>query len=329
MSRIFIVASLAVATTAGLVGTGVLSYDFASLVTSTTDSAAKAPEAGPTRTAALTATRTDAGPAERSAKAAKAADPSKPSFDIVRLDPDSFSVFAGKAMPNSIVTILANGRPIATAKASETGDWSIVVEHPFAAGEHQLTVTAKLGDQGTAVQGQSVSMAVAKGATPRVAEASPAKREMPSATSAGKGPAPTSAKAVAELERMVVSARSGSPGQAVSLPVPITFVYNEPNFTTEGVRAAGLLAEYLRLRKLDTIVLSGHADERGSDQYNMELSWQRLESVARYLRDNGYAGKLTLLPKGKSEPYTGIDRNQLPKEQVFQLDRRVQLHLTR
>jgi outer membrane protein OmpA-like peptidoglycan-associated protein len=329
MSRIFIVASLAVATTAGLVGTGVLSYDFASLVSSTTDSAAKAPEAGPTRTASLTtATRTDAGPAERPAKAAKAADPSKPSFDIVRLDPESFSVFAGKAMPNSNVTILADGRPIATAKASETGDWSIVVEHPFTAGEHQLIVTAKLGDQGTVVQGQSVSMAVAKGAAPRVVEAPPAaKKETPSVASAGKAAAPTSARAVAELERMVVSARSGSPSQPVSLPVPITFVYNEPTFTAEGVRAAGLLAEYLRLRKMDTVVLSGHADERGSDQYNMELSWQRLESVARYLRDNGFAGRLTLLPKGKSEPYAGVDRNQLPKEQVFQFDRRVELHL--
>ena len=112
MSRIFIVASLAVATTAGLVGTGVLSYDFASLVTSTSDTKGKAPEAAPTRTAALTDSRSDARPVER---AAKAADPSKPSFDIVRLDPDSFSVFAGKAAPNSTVTVLANGRPIATA----------------------------------------------------------------------------------------------------------------------------------------------------------------------------------------------------------------------
>jgi outer membrane protein OmpA-like peptidoglycan-associated protein len=335
MSRIFIVASLAVATTAGLVGTGVLSYDFASLVSSTSDTASnpasstaarKGSDPAPTRTAALTDTRTDAGPA----KAAKAADPSKPSFDIVRLDPDSFSVFAGKAMPNSTVTVLANGQPIATAKASETGDWSVVVEHPFAAGEHQLTVTAKLADQGTLVQGQSVSMAVAKGAAPRVVQAPPAaKKETPSVASAGKAAAPTSAKAVAELERMVVSARSGTPSEAVSLPVPITFVYNEPTFTVEGVKAAGLLAEYLRLRKLDAVVLSGHADERGSDQYNMELSWQRLESVARYLRDNGYTGKLQLLPKGKTEPYTGVDRNHLPKEQVFQLDRRVELHLKR
>jgi outer membrane protein OmpA-like peptidoglycan-associated protein len=220
---------------------------------------------------------------------------------------------------------LANGRPIATAKASETGDWSIVAEYPFAAGEYQLTVTARLGEQGAVVQGQTVSMTVAKGA--RVAAASPvSKKEAPPA---GKRAEPGSAKAVSELERMVVSARSGNPGQAVSLPVPITFVYDEANFTPEGRRAAALLSEYLQLRKLDNVILTGHADERGSDRYNMELSQLRLESVARYLRENGYAGKLELLPKGKSEPYTGIDRSLLPKDQVFQLDRRVELHLTR
>jgi hypothetical protein len=32
-----------------------------------------------------------------------------------------------------------------------------------------------------------------------------------------------------------------------------------------------------------------------------------------------------LIPKGKNEPYAAIDRNALPKEEVLQLDRRVEL----
>jgi len=59
----------------------------------------------------------------------------------------------------------------------------------------------------------------------------------------------------------------------------------------------------------------------------MELSRNRLESVARYLRESGYTGKLVLVPKGKSEPYSGPGRNQLSKESAFQLDRRVELRL--
>jgi outer membrane protein OmpA-like peptidoglycan-associated protein len=323
-----------------LVGTGVLGYDPASLFTSSTETANDAAgreKAATTRTAALTDER-------KSDAARKAADPSQPSFDIVRLDPDSFSVFAGKAPPNSTVTVLANGRAIATTKASETGDWSIVVEHPFAAGEYQLSLTAKAESQTAAVQGQAISMSVAKGARVTLADAKPVAKtaQTPVKTTApggdkrdqmaaapGAKPAQSPA-AVKELERMVVSARGGDKEQrAVSLPVPITFVYDEPNFTAEGQKAAALLAEYLQLRRLDNVVLSGHADERGSDQYNMELSQLRLERVARFLRDNGYKGQLSLLPKGKSEPYAGIDRSHLPKEQVFQLDRRVELHLTR
>ncbi|MFZ0853589.1 MAG: hypothetical protein WAO08_30885, partial [Hyphomicrobiaceae bacterium] len=71
------------------------------------------------------------------------------------------------------------------------------------------------------------------------------------------------------------------------------------------------------------------ADERGTDVYNIELSRRRLLVVADYLRDSGFAGKLELIPKGRSEPYTGIDRRSLPREEAFQLDRRVELYRPR
>lgn len=312
MSRALIVVLVAAGAAVGLASTGVLRYDLASLVASS----------GNTFTEALNAIASPATeePAVRPKdRAGRATDLAKPSFDIIRIDPDGFSVFAGSAMPKSHVTILANGKAIATTQASESGDWSLVFEYPFAAGEYQLSVTARLGDRGPVTQGQTVSMAVAKGAR-AVATAAPPERK-----STGYG----TTNAVREFERMVVSARSGNPAQVASLPLPITFVYDETNFTAEGRRAAALLAEYLRLRKLDNVTLSGHADERGSDQYNLDLSRLRLESVARYLRENGFTGKLVLVPKGKSEPYTGIDRQLVPKEQAFQLDRRVELHVNR
>ena len=59
-----------------------------------------------------------------------------------------------------------------------------------------------------------------------------------------------------------------------------------------------MLAEYLRAYKHQPITLTGHADERGSNSYNMELSRQRLEAVARYLRGSGVTNNLELLPKG-------------------------------
>src|SRR5688572_26807307 len=43
-------------------------------------------------------------------------------FDIVKIEPSGASVFAGRAAPNSVVTVLADGEPIGTAKTDENGE---------------------------------------------------------------------------------------------------------------------------------------------------------------------------------------------------------------
>ena len=202
-------------------------------------------------------------------------------------------MFAGRAPPNSDVTILANDRAVAAAKADETGTWATVTERGFAPGEYEFSLRAKSIERGDVTEGQRVRMAVA----------------------------PTARSLVLPPTRHAASLQANT--------APITFVYNETTFTNEGRKAATLLAKYLSLERSKAVSLSGHADERGSDGYNMELSRQRLEVVASYLRDYGFVGTLELMPKGKSEPFTGVDRRSLSKEDAFQLDRRVELRLAR
>lgn len=126
------------------------------------------------------------------------------------------------------------------------------------------------------------------------------------------------------------AATAGAAAQkSVSIPVPIMFVYNEANLTPDGERAAKLLLEYLTLKRYSAIELTGHADERGTYEYNMDLSRERLNTVASRLKEGGYSGDLTLVPKGKSEPYTGVDRKRYTGEALFQLDRRVELRVAR
>jgi outer membrane protein OmpA-like peptidoglycan-associated protein len=211
-------------------------------------------------------------------------------FDVVRIDPEGASVFAGRAPANEQVTVLANGQAVATAKANENGEWSTVIERSFASGDYQLSLRTKPSGASAETAGQSVRITIAANARPTARDA----------------------RAVA-----------GQP----SAPSPITFVYDEANFTAAGRKEAALLTEFLRRQPLDSITLTGHADERGSDEFNMELSRRRLETVARFLREAGYTGKLVLVPKGSREPFSGPDRDRLPKEDAFQLDRRVQLHL--
>jgi outer membrane protein OmpA-like peptidoglycan-associated protein len=110
-----------------------------------------------------------------------------------------------------------------------------------------------------------------------------------------------------------------------SIPVPITFVFNEATFTDDGRKAVGLLLEYLQLKHFPKITLTGHADERGTEELNMELSAERLDSVEKYLRDGGYKGRLELIPKGESEPFTGVVRAEYSQEDLWQFDRRVEL----
>jgi outer membrane protein OmpA-like peptidoglycan-associated protein len=225
-------------------------------------------------------------------KSDQTAAPESSKFDVVRIDPDGASVFAGRAPANAQVTVLANGQAVAAAKADENGQWATVIERPFASGDYQLSLRTKPSGGGAETAGQSVSITIAANARPTT----------------------TDAKAVAVV------------GQA-SAPAPITFVYDEANFTPAGRKEAALLTEFLRRRQLDSITLTGHADERGSDEFNMELSRRRLDTVARFLREAGYTGKLVLVPKGRREPFPIADRDRLPKEDAFQLDRRVELHL--
>jgi outer membrane protein OmpA-like peptidoglycan-associated protein len=69
------------------------------------------------------------------------------------------------------------------------------------------------------------------------------------------------------------------------------------------------------------VELTGHTDERGSDEYNLELSQQRVQSVADYLISKGIAaGRLTLFGEGKQRPLS------LGKEEAAHaLNRRVEI----
>jgi len=113
---------------------------------------------------------------------------------------------------------------------------------------------------------------------------------------------------------------------AAPIPVPITFIYDEATLTAEGRRAAALLLEYAQLKDFNIVTLTGHADERGTHEYNMDLSRERLGTIARFLRDGGFKGQLDLIAKGETEPFSAVDRTRYGREDLWQLDRRVELH---
>ncbi len=312
-------------------------------------------------------------------------------IDVSRISPDGTSVFAGRAEPDSYVTVLENGKPAGTAKTDENGEWTLSTEHKFASTDPSLTYKVgrtpppepekppqqvakaappaqksaasvagevmrkfeNLVEQAREEAKQKTEEAKSAEAAPETAKEStppeqttaavvePEKQEpAPSASAdtsasvaASPPPEPEQKSTTVEATVTVVpDAPQSSASAGVKtdiIPVPIMFVYNQATLTPDGERAAALLLEYLTLKHLNAVELTGHADERGTNEYNYDLSRERLDTVSHLLKQGGYAGELKLTPKGKTEPYMGVDRSAYSGEALYQLDRRVELRVTR
>lgn len=72
-----------------------------------------------------------------------------PSFDIVRVDRSGYAVIAGRARPESEVTVHANGEPLETVVAESDGSWAMATETPLEAGTVELSLTMRTADGGT------------------------------------------------------------------------------------------------------------------------------------------------------------------------------------
>ena len=416
-------------------------------------SEAQAPPASKAPAAQRLAALPEAPNRARSEQPSAVPTPLKPQsdFDIARIDPGGTSVFAGKTAPKVWVTVLADGKPVGTARADDNGEWTLVTTgampasprlsvatsnepppmpkiaaaapspetafEPKAQGPAQrsadavgreivgrleaMVAEARAADasrglgnrpaassQGTAASPDSGDTSTAErasrggastaaagveatgpaaavtpvspsttGASPPDASASSgsqsafaaaaasgsappngrpalhsgaARQDAPQPPAAGvagaTSPPETSSVRAADASSAPSPAAARAAPQPVAFaPIPIMFHYREARFTDEGQKAAELLLEYVRLKQLGSLRLTGHADERGTVELNMDLSRDRLETVSRFLRVGGYQGTLDMIPKGKSEPFAGVDRKKYPQEVLYQLDRRVEL----
>ena len=267
-------------------------------------------------------------------------------LNIARVSPNGPSVFAGTAAPFAQVTVLDNTTAVASTTANANGDWSLVTEYKFADTDPKISVRAADPSAKNTLAAPAMldstspsTAAIADQAPPAVrllkefegvvatAREEVKQRDAASSVKEGTADEPASTEPSAQALTAMGSPSNSSRPSLTSTPVPMTFVYNEATLTPEGRKAARLLLEYLTLKKFGSVTLSGHADERGLPDYNMELSRQRLISIEHLLRDGGYQGKLDLLPKGATEPFKGVDRSRYPREELLQLDRRVELRV--
>ena len=95
-------------------------------------------------------------------------------------------------------------------------------------------------------------------------------------------------EAIADQSVAGVSITSKSTAtQAILANAVVYFEYDQYNLTAKSIQALKGVSELMNKNSKITISIEGHADERGTREYNLALGQRRAESVANYLISNG------------------------------------------
>lgn len=112
--------------------------------------------------------------------------------------------------------------------------------------------------------------------------------------------------------------------QPKSIPIPITFEFDSVVITLDGEKSAKRLLAYIKAKNFSKISFEGHTDERGSIEYNQELSTRRAEALKKYIINLGYNGQIATIGKGESKPVQLDNSQRYSKEEIYRLNRRVE-----
>jgi len=90
---------------------------------------------------------------------------------------------------------------------------------------------------------------------------------------------------------------------ASGVPDRVFFATNKSSLTTAARETLRKQATYLRKNKNLNITVEGHADERGTREYNLALGERRANAARDYLMTYGISGKrISVISYGKEKP---------------------------
>ncbi|MBI3327194.1 MAG: peptidoglycan-associated lipoprotein Pal [Nitrospinae bacterium] len=120
------------------------------------------------------------------------------------------------------------------------------------------------------------------------------------------GPTPEELRAREEAERRrriaesQLGARSGAVTPGMSVMQPVYFDFNLAGLSEDAKGTLARNADWLRTNPQVRIQVEGHADERGTSEYNLALGERRAESVKSYLTSLGIdGGRLVTISYGE------------------------------
>jgi peptidoglycan-associated lipoprotein len=90
---------------------------------------------------------------------------------------------------------------------------------------------------------------------------------------------------------------------ASGVPDRVFFATNKSSLTTAARATLRKQATYLRKNKSLNVTIEGHADERGTREYNLALGERRANAAKDYLMTYGISGKrISVISYGKEKP---------------------------
>lgn len=104
-------------------------------------------------------------------------------------------------------------------------------------------------------------------------------------------------------------ARPAAPPEfrAVEALKDINFDFDKYDIRPRDARILDENAEWMKANADQLILIEGHADERGTNEYNLALGERRAKATMNYLVARGVAaGRMTLISYGEERPLCGV-----------------------
>jgi len=113
----------------------------------------------------------------------------------------------------------------------------------------------------------------------------------------------TQKKTAGQLQGDVYTGKDSVEYLASGVPDRVFFATNETVLTTASRETLRKQAAWLRKNSKITVVLEGHADERGTREYNLAIGERRANSAKDYLMTYGISSnRISVLSYGKEKP---------------------------
>ena len=113
----------------------------------------------------------------------------------------------------------------------------------------------------------------------------------------------STAKKTGEIDGDVYTGKETVEFLAAGVPDRVFFATNKSSLTTASRATLRKQATYLRKNKNLNVTIEGHADERGTREYNLALGERRANAARDYLMTYGISGKrISVISYGKEKP---------------------------